>query len=201
MDNGQGVNGQANGHQTGAGELLQELSACLNRMMELLQTTAGMIRPTSASTLPTVTATLSGIVRATEHAALQVLDEAEALQQDQRHLTSALDRLRAFVPAEPQDGPAALGEAATCAKSLSARAMKLMAAMEFQDLATQHIDRTVRAIDEARDRLHNVLVLFDIPHAAEPSGPVGPASCELGDPDQAHGARQALADQLLAEMK
>lgn len=198
MDNGRCANGHIEGHQTGAGELLRELSACLDRMMDLLQATAGMIRPTAVSTLPTVTAAPPGIVRAVEHAALRMLDEAETLRQDQRHLTSALGRLRALVPA---DGAAALDEAATYARWLSARAMELMAAMEFQDLATRHIDRTVRAIDEARDRLHGALVLFDAPQAAESPRPVGAMSSELGDPDRARGDRQALANQLLAELK
>lgn len=66
MDNGHCANGHAGEHREGAGGLLQELATCLDRMMGLLQMTVGMIRPTSASMPPTVTATLSGIVQATE---------------------------------------------------------------------------------------------------------------------------------------
>lgn len=184
---------------TKAAEVLGELSQCLNRMMQLLTTTAGMIRPSSASTLPTVTATLSGIVQATENAALQVLDEAEALQEDQQRLSQALGRLRACLPIGDTEALKTWEEASTCSKAFSERATKFVAAMEFQDLAAQHIDHTVRSIEDVRHRLHTVLALFDLPHdatAVEPS-----EGNKIGDPVQSFGSRQALADQLLSELR
>lgn len=92
-------------------------------------------------------------------------------------------------------------DAAACAKALSARALKLMAAMEFQDLATQHIDRTVLSIKEGQARLQQILLLFDIPPQGDALEPTAPASTDIGDPAQSHGSRQALADQHLAELK
>ncbi len=184
---------------TKAAEVLGELSQCLNRMMQLLTTTAGMIRPSSSSTLPTVTATLSGIVQATENAALQVLDEAEALQEDQQRLSEALERLRGCLPIGDAEALKTWEEASACSKAFSARATKFMAAMEFQDLAAQHIDHTVRSIEDVRHRLHTVLALFDLPH--EGAAPEPSEGSKIGDPAQSFGSRQALADQLLSELR
>ncbi len=185
-----------------AAEVLGQLSQSLAHMLELLQVMVSTIRPPSASTLPTVKATLSGIAQATEHAALQVLDEAEALQDDQARLTAALERLRTkLVPADAE-AVTVWTEAAACARSLSARALRITAAMEFQDLTAQHIDHTVAAVEDVRGQLAAVLALFDEDAAADappcaPAAPHGlPGPLQGFAPDQ---ARQALADRLLAE--
>ncbi|MBI4246972.1 MAG: protein phosphatase CheZ [Candidatus Rokubacteria bacterium] len=182
-----------------AAEVLGQLSTSLGRMLELLQVMVTTIRPPSANTLPTVSATLSGIAEATEHAALRVLDEAEALQDDQARLTAALERLRAKLPSKDTEAAATWAEAAACSNALSARALKIMAAMEFQDLTAQHIDRTVTSIADVRERLRNVLTLFDL-HVREAvlpdASPIGPVR-----PFTTNHDGQALADQLLAEHK
>jgi chemotaxis regulatin CheY-phosphate phosphatase CheZ len=179
-----------------AAEVLDQLSTSLNRMLELLQVMVSTIRPPSANTLPTVSATLSGIAQATERAALRVLDETEALQDDQARLTAALDRLRAKLPPKDTDAAATWAEAAACSNALSARALKIMAAMEFQDLAAQHIDKTVRSVEDVRQRLRNVLDIFDVQvrEAAVDASPIG-APREFTP----SGDQQALADRILAE--
>lgn len=182
-----------------AAEVLGQLSQSLGRMLELLQVMVSTIRPPSANTLPTVSATLSGIAEATEHAALKVLDEAEQLQEDQAKLNAALERLRAKLPAKDTVAAAAWAEAAACSNALSARALKIMAAMEFQDLTAQHIDRTVVSIEDVRERLRNVLTLFDLQvrEAVVPDvSPIGSVRPFAPSED-----RQALADQILAERK
>lgn len=180
-----------------AAEVLGQLSHSLNRMLELLQVMVSTIRPPSANTLPTVSATLSGIAEATEHAALKVLDEAEALQDDQARLNASLERLRAKLPPRDTEAAAIWAEAAACSNALSARALRIMAAMEFQDLTAQHIDRTVASVEDVRERLRNVLALFDLQvresATPEPS-PIGPVR-----PFTTNHAGQALADRLLAE--
>jgi chemotaxis regulatin CheY-phosphate phosphatase CheZ len=182
-----------------AAEVLGQLSTALSRMLELLQTMVSTIRPPSANMLPTVSAALSGIAQATEHAALRVLDEAEALQDDQARLNSALERLRAKLAVRDTEAAATWAEAAACSNALSARALKIMAAMEFQDLTAQHIDKTVRCIEDVRDRLRNVLQLFDLQvrEASVPDiSPIGPVRPFTPNPDG-----QALADQILAEYR
>jgi chemotaxis regulatin CheY-phosphate phosphatase CheZ len=180
-----------------AADVLGQLSQSLSRMLELLQVMVSTIRPPSANTLPTVTETLSGIAQATEHAALRVLDEAEALQEDQARLNAALERLRAKLPARDTEAAAVWAEAAACSNALSARALKIMSAMEFQDLTAQHIGRTLTSIEDVRERLRNVLAMFDVQireAAVEEESPIGPPRALGTD----HGG-QALADRLLAE--
>jgi chemotaxis regulatin CheY-phosphate phosphatase CheZ len=171
-------------------------------MMGMLEETLSIIRPPSTHTLPTVTATLSGVVQAAETAALAVLDEAEALQGDQQDLDRAIVKLRGHLPADNAanaDALAVLDEVARCSKAFADRAMKFMAAMEFQDLASQHIGRVTKSIEEVRERLARALSLFDLqdPEVAVAVAPTGADA--IGDPTRRHGAGQALADQLLAE--
>src|SRR5712691_3752328 len=179
-----------------AAEVLDQLSTSLSRMLELLQVMVATIRPPSANTLPTVSATLSGIAEATEYAALRVLDEAEALQDDQARLTSALERLKTKLPPRDTDAAATWAEAAACSNALSARALKIMAAMEFQALTSQHIGRTVSSIEDVRQRLRHVLTIFDLQvhEVAATDSPIGAVRPFV--PSQ---SSQALADSILAE--
>jgi chemotaxis regulatin CheY-phosphate phosphatase CheZ len=176
--------------------VLQQLAGSMNAMMHLLEETLSAIRPPSTHTLPTVTATLSGVVQAAETAALAVLDEAEALQDDRRRLDAALAQLRAHLP-PPHGAAAALEEIAQCSTALADRSMKFIAAMEFQDLASQHIGHVTRALEEVRGRLAGALAMFEAGEAA-PEG-AAPAADPIGDPRRAPGEGQALADRLLAE--
>jgi chemotaxis regulatin CheY-phosphate phosphatase CheZ len=184
---------------TKAGQVLNQLATSLSEMVGLLEETINIIRPPSAQTLPTVTATLSGVVQAAEHAALQVLDEAEALQEDRQKLGSALEKLKSRLAADDTEGAVIVDEAGRCLQALSERSMKFMSAMEFQDLASQHIARVVESIEEVRNRLASALALFDLPEL-EAAGLVPTQSTNvIGDPTRGRGDGQALADQLLAE--
>jgi chemotaxis regulatin CheY-phosphate phosphatase CheZ len=186
------------GRPTKAGQVLNQLATSLTEMVGLLEETINIIRPPSAHTLPTVTATLSGVVQAAEHAALQVLDEAEALQEDRQKLGGALAKLKSRLAPDDTEGARIADEAGRCLQALSERSMKFMSAMEFQDLASQHIGRVVDSIEEVRSRLASALALFDLPEVG--SERLAPQSANvIGDPTRSHGDGQALADQLLAE--
>jgi chemotaxis regulatin CheY-phosphate phosphatase CheZ len=177
---------------TQATDLLMELSRSVNSALGALQNAVSIVRP------PALTASLAGVVQATENAALRVLDEAEALQDDQRKLSDRLERLRVHLPAGDPEALDTWQDAIACSSALRARAMKLIAAMEFQDLASHHIAHSVRAIHDVRERLAQVLAVFDI----APDETVNEAFDDLallGAADQAHGSRQAVADQLFAE--
>ena len=69
--------------------------------------------------------------------------------------------------------------------------------MEFQDLTAQHIDRTVSSIADVRERLRNVLAIFDVQVrevAAANDSPIGEVQRFIPC-----ASSQALADSILAE--
>jgi chemotaxis regulatin CheY-phosphate phosphatase CheZ len=173
-------------------EMLTELSASVNGMLSALHAAVGMVRPSAMA------AALTGIARATENAALKVLDEAEGLQDDQGKLNTALERLRAHLPAGDTAAVAIWEEAFGCSNAFSKRAMKFIAAMEFQDLACQHLGHSVQAIDQVSEQLSSILALFDI-WPQDTSNIMTDGLKLLGGADQALGERQAIADQLFAE--
>lgn len=104
---------------------LARLAADRQQALDRLQDVAAALRPTLSATLPAVSATLHEIVRAAEHAALRVLDEAEALQADAEVLQ---------------------------------RALRLAAAMEFQDLTAQQVAHARAALEDVRARLRAAAV-------------------------------------------
>lgn len=184
-----------------ASGLLVELSQCLNSLLDLLQTTVSSIRPTSNQTLPSVALTLTGIVRATETAALKVLDEAEGLDSDRDRLCEALARLEPFLSASDSGARRAWQEAMESSQTLSARIMSIMSAMEFQDLTAQHLAATIKSVEEVRERLLQILSLLYLPfEPEEPASPPRTLPERFGDPTTLAPERQALADQLLAEL-
>jgi len=184
-----------------ASGLLVELSQCLNSLLDLLQTTVSCIRPTSNQTLPSVAMTLSGIVQATETAALKVLDETEALGSDRDRLCEALARLEPFVSTSDPAARRAWEESMESCQALSARIISITSAMEFQDLTAQHLAVTIKSVEEVRQRLLQILSLLYLPfEPEEPLPPPGKLTDRLGDPATLDHGHQALADQLLAEL-
>lgn len=184
---------------TRAGELLGELSARLAQLTELVQATAGMIQPTSVSTLPGVTETLSSVARATESAALLILHQAEAIQEDERRLAAALSLLREHLDPADLDACSLWAEAASCSTALGARALKIIGATSFQDLTAQHLDQTLQAIDDVRSRLGSAAALLELPAMGVETP--GAVITGVDRPRRTSRARQALADQLLAERR
>lgn len=176
-------------------ELLLDLSRSVESIVSTLKNAVGTIR------LP-VTESLSGVAQAAENAALKVLDEAEALQEDQSRLSTALARLRELMPADDLIALAIWQEADECSSALSARAAKFISAMEFQDLASQHINHSVDAIETVRTRLSAVLEYFGLTVTGEQESTERPRSLAvLGRADQVHGERQAAADEIIAGLR
>jgi len=63
-----------------------------------------------------------------------------------------------------------------------------MAAMEFQDLTSQHIDRTVSSVADVYERLRNVLAIFDLQVrevAAASNSPIGSVRPFVPSPSRA----------------
>jgi chemotaxis regulatin CheY-phosphate phosphatase CheZ len=74
-----------------------------------------------------------------------------------------------------------------------------MSAMAFQDLTTQHLAGAIKAVDETREQLTEVLVMLDLPVQVE--GEMEPQRPGTSVNSSSDGSRQALADQLWAEMR
>jgi chemotaxis regulatin CheY-phosphate phosphatase CheZ len=75
--------------------------------------------------------------------------------------------------------------------------MSIMSAMEFQDLTAQRLAATIKSVEEIRERLLQILSLFYLPF--EPDEPTR-AKVPETQAEISASERQALADQLLAEM-
>jgi chemotaxis regulatin CheY-phosphate phosphatase CheZ len=106
------------------------------------------------------------------------------------------------MPADDLIALAIWQEADECSSALSARAAKFIAAMEFQDLASQHINHSVDAIETVRARLSAVLEYFGLTVTGEHESTDRPRSLAvLGRADQVHGERQAAADEIIAGLR
>ena len=72
--------------------------------------------------------------------------------------------------------------------------------MAFQDLTTQHLAGAIKAVDETREQLTEVLVMLDLPvQPEEIEVQQRPGTSVNSSSDGS--SRQALADQLWAEMR
>jgi chemotaxis regulatin CheY-phosphate phosphatase CheZ len=80
------------------------------------------------------------------------------------------------------------------------RAMDIMAAMEFQDLTTQKIQKLIGLVAEVESRLLRLLVMFRIEDAAADGGPAD-LIIESCAKDEAALCDQGLVDQLLREFQ
>lgn len=169
--------------------LMTQLRGAIERFQEAL---VGLL-PSSAATLPALSVALSRVVETTEDAALRVLDEADALEADAAALRAALEAVRPWLPERPE-AQAAWDQALERCETWRTRALRLAAAMEFQDLTRQQLTGVLSAVEDVRGRLQAVLDLFGAtaPPAVDGRGPE-PL------PVRPDGARQAAADALLAE--
>jgi chemotaxis regulatin CheY-phosphate phosphatase CheZ len=78
--------------------------------------------------------------------------------------------------------------------------MDIMAAMEFQDLTTQKIQKLIGLVAEVESRLLRLLVMFRIEDAATDGGPADPI-IETCTRDESALCDQGLVDQLLREFQ
>jgi chemotaxis regulatin CheY-phosphate phosphatase CheZ len=185
--------GGGNGASVSATDLLVELGQCQRGIRGLLRTASATLGPMTSQTLPAVAFTLSGLIHATEMAANKVLDHAEGLAAERERLGKALGRLEPMLGGSQAGAKRAWQDVMECQQALAGRMMSIMSAMAFQDLTTQHLGSAIQSVEQVREQLLQMLVLLDIPvEAEEEPRPV------VVEPA---GVRQALADQLWAEMK
>ncbi len=191
--------GDHNSESVSATTLLVELAQCQRGIRTLLHTAVASLLPASKHTLPSVAFTLTGLIHATETAANKVLDEAEGLGSERDRLVKALGRLEPFLSLDPA-ARRAWTDVMECSQAVSTRVISIMSAMAFQDLTTQHLSAAIKSVEEVRDRIIHTLSVLDLP--MEPEEPAAPRQDRVGTlAATGGGSRQALADQLWAEMR
>jgi chemotaxis regulatin CheY-phosphate phosphatase CheZ len=186
----------ADGDGVTAASVLLELGECRRAVRSLVRTTIGGLVTVSRQTLPSVAFALTGLIGATDMAANKVLDEAEALGGEHDRLGKALGRLEASLDRSNPAIRRSWADVMESHQAVGARVIAIMSIMAFQDLTTQQLEGAIKSVEEVRRQLVQMLALLDLPVEENESSPVAPAP----DPEPA-ASRQALADQLWAEMR
>jgi chemotaxis regulatin CheY-phosphate phosphatase CheZ len=188
--------GSDNGDGVTAASVLVELGQCRRAIRTLIHTTIGGLVTVSRQTLPAVAFALTGLIRSTEMAANKALDEAEALGADHDRLGKALARLESCLDRSNPASRRAWADVMESNQAVGTRVIAIMSVMAFQDLTTQQLEVAIKSVEEVRAQLVQILGLLDLP-VEEDDGDAGRAIPE----PQPVAARQALADQLWAEMR
>lgn len=144
-----------------------QLAFLINQTMQKLQ----QFDPTvvsSSQSLPQMSGQLSEVIKATEQASMQVLNEIEQMMDEQMVVGKGLRQLSTLLEAEQARDPQ-LGATITMLEDLrvhhsrsQGRAMEIMGAMEFQDITTQRITKSLNLISDIQNRLVRLLVIFNI---------------------------------------
>jgi len=180
-----------------------ELAAYVNQAMRNLQSLDPAVKSTSRE-IPKVAQHLAEIIRTTEEATNRVLEEAEHLVEEQSRVEQGLSRVAealrhqgAGVP--PGEAIRQLEEVRELQCHSHGRAMDIMAAMEFQDLTTQKIQRLISLVAEVESRLLQLLVMFRLEETPEQAA-ADPIIQTVASDDAAL-CKQDLVDQLLGEFQ
>ncbi len=179
------------------GELAMSINQTLQNLQHLDPTVKG-----SSREIPKVAKQLAEIIETTEAATNRVLEQAEHLVEEQTKVEQELSRATEMLHLAPT-----APTLRACLKILEGvkvvqrqsqgRAMDIMAAMEFQDLTTQKIQKLIALVAQVESRLLQVLVMFRIEEAGG-NAPPDPllATCAQ---DDAALCDQNVVDQLLQE--
>ncbi len=181
-----------------------ELAAYINQTLQNLQHLDPTVKGTSRE-IPKVAKHLAEIIQTTEDATNRVLEQTEHLIEEQvrveQGLSRAAERLRhspnGLLFAECLRG---LEELKEIQRRSQGRAMDIMAAMEFQDLTTQKIQKMITLVADVEDRLLQLLVLFRIEEAVESRKGPDPILETCAQKESAL-CDQDLVDQLLGEFQ
>jgi chemotaxis regulatin CheY-phosphate phosphatase CheZ len=133
-----------------------QLTFYLEQSLNNLRNVREHVREGSGA-MPNVLDDLTDVMRMTEAATVRMLDETEALVDDGRAaarlLADAQDQARA---AGVGTLAAPMRDATTLIQRSSARAMAIMSALEFHDVATQKVTRTFGMLEEVLLRLAEI---------------------------------------------
>jgi chemotaxis protein CheZ len=187
--------------------IVGELAAYINTTLHNLQHLDPTVKDVKdwSQEIPKVAKHLAEIIQTTEDATNRVLEQAEHLVDEQMKVEQGLSRtgemLRHMSSAGKLDETLkGLEEVKEIQRRSQGRAMDIMAAMEFQDLTTQKIQKLIGLVAEVETRLLKLLVMFRIEETgghAESHDPILDSCTKNG------GAlgQQDLVDQLLAEFQ
>lgn len=184
-----------------------ELAAYINTTLRNLQHLDPTVKDVKdwSQEIPKVAKHLAEIIQTTEDATNRVLEQAEHLVDEQTKVEQAISRLGEMLRHMP--GVEKLGEPLKSLEEVKetqrrsqGRAMDIMAAMEFQDLTTQKIQKLIGLVAEVETRLLKLLVMFRIEDSGMQDGRHDPIldSCAA---NREALAQQDLVDQLLSEFK
>jgi chemotaxis protein CheZ len=182
--------------------LVGELAAYINQTLKSLQHLDPAVRGSSRE-IPKVAKQLAEIIKTTEDATNRVLEETEQMLAEQGKIEESLVRTAAMLaevlPAKPTaEWADAMAEAQRLHSQAQNRAMEIMAAMEFQDLTTQKIQRLTVLVGDIESRLVQLLALFRLDEVGPSEGCSDPilVTCAANESAQ---FSQDLVDQLLGE--
>lgn len=184
-----------------------QLARYINQTMRNLQ----QLNPevgTSSRRLPQMTGQLSEVVRTTEQASLRVLDEIDQIVEEQGAMDREMRQLATLLE-EEWGGDDRREAALQMLRKLEelhgraqGRALKIMGAMDFQDITTQRIQKSMALLTEIHDRLLRLLVLFNIPPEEGDDADVASkwkALSEFASASASKAMDQEMVDRLLAE--
>jgi chemotaxis regulatin CheY-phosphate phosphatase CheZ len=181
-----------------------ELAVYINQTLRNLQTLDPAMKSSSRE-IPRVAEHLTEIIKTTEEATNRVLEQAEHLLDEQATVERQLSRATEVL----RHGPAGvhvhsclgiLDEVRLVQQQAQGQAMDIMAAMEFQDLTTQKIQKLIVLVAEIEERLLQLLVMFRLEDAAAKQQALDPA-LEAYATDGEAVYDQNLVDQLLADFR
>jgi chemotaxis regulatin CheY-phosphate phosphatase CheZ len=184
--------------------IVGELAAYINRTLHNLQTLDPTVKD-SQREIPKVARHLAEIIQTTEEATNRVLEQTEHLVDEQMKVEQHLSRVGEMLHLVPKGNRVteiarSLEETKEIQRRSQGRAMDIMAAMEFQDLTTQKIQKLIGLVAEVESRLLRLLVMFRIEDTADGGDPADPiiATCTR---DESALCDQGLVDQLLREFQ
>lgn len=184
-----------------------QLARYINQTMRNLQQLDPTVGTTSRR-LPQMTGQLSEVVRTTEQASLRVLDEIDQIVEEQAAMGEQMQQLAALleqgcVSDDRREGALQmLSGLQELHGRAQGRALKIMGAMDFQDITTQRIQKSMALITEIHDRLLRLLVLFNIPPEERDGADVEgkwQALSEFATASASKAMDQEMVDRLLAE--
>lgn len=185
------------------GRLAQYINQTMHNLQQLNPTVEGSREP-----LPQMSGQLSEVIKATEDASMRVLNEIEAMVEEQGTVDQDLRRLAVLLEADEQCNQKrdtvmqALREIRERHSRTQSRAIEIMSAMEFQDITSQRIQKSITMISEVENRLLRLLVMFHIPTNGANGGDAANQWKTVGEFAAATAAGeldQQMVDRLLAE--
>lgn len=144
-----------------------QLAFLINQTMKKLQQFDPAV-VSSSQCLPQMSGQLSEVIKTTEQASMRVLSEIEQMMDEQMVVGKGLRQLSTLLETElardPQlEATIQMLENLRVQHSRSqGRAMEIMGAMEFQDITTQRITKSLNLISDIQNRLVRLLVIFNI---------------------------------------